>query len=332
MKLMKSKRVGFLGYDGVQALDLVGPLEAFMSARSDDSNGGREVLYETVVIGLTNKPFTAETGVVLYPHTTIEKFPFLDTLIIPGGRTLRSGGTSSTISTWIKERANNIRRIASVCTGVYALAPSGLLDGRTVSTHWRFAHDLANRFPALNVDCNALFIKDGKFYTSAGITAGIDLALALIEEDCGRRVALSVARELVVYLKRPGGQEQFSEPLQFQTQTTDSFTELTVWVKGHLNHDLSVEALAKRACLCPRHFSRRFKQAFGVTPAVFVETLRLDEARHRLAEHDVRIKGIGASVGFRSAKAFRRAFERKFGVNPASFRGRFGTRANMADQ
>ena len=326
MKLMKPKRIGFLGYDGVQALDLVGPLEAFMSARPDDSSGGREVLYDTVVIGLTNKPFTAETGVVLHPHTTIEKSPPLDTLIIPGGRSLRKGSTSSTVSAWIKQRASSIRRIASVCTGVYALAPTGLLDGRTVSTHWRFAHDLANRFPALNVDSNALFIKAGKFYTSAGITAGIDLALALIEEDYGRRVALSVARELVVYLKRPGGQEQFSEALQFQAQTTDSFRELAVWVRGHLNRDLSVEALAKRACLCPRHFSRRFKQAFSVTPAVFVETLRFDEARRRLAEHEVPIEGVGASLGFRSAKAFRRAFQRRFGVNPTSFRRRFGAR------
>ena len=331
MKLMKPKRIGFLGYDGVQALDLVGPLEAFMSARAEHSNGDGEVMYETVVIGLTNKAFSAETGVVLNPHTAIEKAPPLDTLIIPGGRSLRSGSTSSAISSWVKQHANRIRRIASVCTGVYALALSGLLDGRTVSTHWRFARDLANRFPALNVDSNALFIKDGKFYTSAGITAGIDLALALIEEDCGRRVAVSVARELVVYLKRPGGQEQFSEPLQFQTQATDSFADLALWARAHLNRDLSVEALAKRACLCPRHFSRRFKQTFGVTPVAYVETLRLNEARRRLAEHNMTVEGVGASVGFKSGKAFRKAFERRFGVNPSSYRRRFGARANDTD-
>src|SRR5262249_37070718 len=276
-------------------------------------------------------PFTAETGVVLYPHTTIEKSPPLDTLIIPGGRSLRNGSTSSTVAAWIKQRASSIRRIASVCTGGYALAPPRLLDGRTVGTHWRFAHDLANRFPALNVDSNALFIKDGKFYTSAGITAGIDLALALIEEDCGRRVAVSVARELVVYLKRPGGQEQFSEPLQFQTQATDSFADLALWARAHLNRDLSVEALAKRACLCPRHFSRRFKQTFGVTPVAYVETLRLNEARRRLAEHNMTVEGVGASVGFKSGKAFRKAFERSFGVNPSSYRRRFGARANDTD-
>ncbi len=322
---MNPKRIGFIGYDGVQALDLVGPLEAFMSALigAENSDAPRQHCYETLVIGLTDKPFTSETGVVFQPHKTLRNAPPLDTLIIPGGRTLRGGETSSVIASWVKRRAGRIRRIASVCTGVYALAPTGLLDGCRVTTHWRFARDLAVRFPALKVDQNSLFIKDGKFYTSAGITAGIDLSLALIEEDYGPRVALSVARELVVYLKRPGGQEQFSEPLQFQLRSVGRFADLAAWMRGHLSQDLSVEALAERACLCPRHFSRRFKDAFGATPAAFVEALRLDEARCRLADHENTVERVGASVGFKSAKAFRRAFERRFGINPSSYRSRF---------
>jgi transcriptional regulator GlxA family with amidase domain len=317
--------IGFLGYDGMQGLDLVGPLEAFMTAMTGDGNGSRtqQRCYETLVIGLTGEPFTSETGVVFNPHTTLADAPPLDTLVIPGGRSLRKGETSTIISAWVGRNADRIRRIASVCTGVYALAPTGLLGGRRVTTHWRFARDLKQRFPDLRVDPNALFLKDGKFYTSAGITAGIDLSLALIEEDYGPRIALSVARELVVYLKRPGGQEQYSEPLQFQVQSTDAFADLAAWMRGHLGQDLSVESLAQRACLSPRHFSRRFKEVFGATPATFVEALRLDEARSRLADHRNAIKSVSASVGFKSGRAFGRAFERRFGVSPGSYRSRF---------
>lgn len=331
---MNPKRVGFLGYDGLQALDLVGPLEAFMAAVDEEGNGNDSVRpqgrYEVLVIGLTDQPFTAETGIVFHPHKTIENAPVLDTLIIPGGRSLRNGETGGIIAQWLKKRASNIRRIASVCTGVYAVAPTGLLDGRRVTTHWRFARDLAQRYPRLRVDANALYIKDDKFYTSAGITAGIDLSLALIEDDYGSQVALSVARELVVYLKRPGGQEQYSEPLQFQIQATDHFADVITWARTHLQQNLSVEALAGMAHLCPRHFSRRFKEVFGMTPGIFVETLRLDEARRRLGESKNTIEAVGASVGFRSAKAFRRSFEKTFGVSPSTYRSRFSTQTPKA--
>jgi transcriptional regulator GlxA family with amidase domain len=275
------------------------------------------------VIGLSYRPFTSETGIVIHPQANLKNAPSLDTLIVPGGRSLREGETSRIIADWLKPRASSIRRIASVCTGVYALAPTGLLDGRKVTTHWRFAGDLAQRFPNLQVEHDALFLKDGKFYTSAGITAGIDLALALIEEDCGPGIALSVARELVVYLKRPGGQNQFSEPLQFQVQSSDAFADLAAWIPGHLRQQLSIETLAERVNLCPRHFSRRFKEVFSVTPASFVERLRLDEARRRLGMRNNSIEMVAASVGFNSAKAFRRSFERRFGVNPTTYRRRF---------
>ncbi|HEY2124295.1 MAG TPA: helix-turn-helix domain-containing protein, partial [Chthoniobacterales bacterium] len=221
----------------------------------------------------------------------------------------RLGPMGAVIAKWVASRAPRIRRIASVCTGIYALAPSGLLDGRKVTTHWRFAQDLARRFPKLRVDPDALFLKDGPFYTAGGITASVDLALALIEEDHGPRVALSVARELVIYLKRAGGQKQYSEPLEFQINSTDRFADLTSWMLGHLRSDLSLEALARRAALSPRHFHRRFKQAFGGTPAVFVENLRLDEARRRLTERTQTIERVADSVGFHSDDAFRCAFQ-----------------------
>jgi transcriptional regulator GlxA family with amidase domain len=320
---MNPKRIGFLGFDGITALDLVGPAEAFAAAVIDGGKAGLRRCYEVMTLGLTSKPFVAESGVIFKAHKTLETAPVLDTLVIPGGSGLRKTETNAKASAWLKSRAGRIRRVAAVCTGIYGLAPTGLLDGRHVTTHWRFARDVAQRFPKLKVDPNALFLKDGCFYTSAGITAGIDLSLALIEEDYGPSVALAVARELVVYLKRSGGQEQYSEPLQFQTESTDRFADLAAWMLGHLDQDLSVEALAERTRLCPRHFSRRFKHAFDSTPAAFIENLRLDHARRRLASSDINIESVSSSVGFHSADAFRRAFERRFDVTPSSYRSRF---------
>ena len=315
---MKRMKIGVFGYEGVTALDVVGPTEAFASARVDD-----ESAYEVVLIGVTRKPFTAESGIVFKPHRGLDAKVELDTLIIPGGCGLRNPRINARLVSWVRTNAPQIRRIASVCTGIYGLAATGLLDGRRATTHWRFARDVEEKFPAVRLESNALFLKDGPFYTSAGVTAGIDLALALIEEDLGAPAALAVARELVVYLKRPGGQEQFSEPLQFQIESTDKLAELASWMRSHLRNDLSVEALAERACLCPRQFTRRFTRVFQRTPAAFVEDLRLAEAQKRLSMRAVTIEGVAASVGFRSADAFRRAFERRFGISPTSYRRQF---------
>jgi len=216
-----------------------------------------------------------------------------------------------------------MRRIVSVCTGVYGVAPTGLLNGRKVTTHWKHAADLAERYPELKIDGNLLYVRDGKFYTSAGITAGMDLSLALIEEDFGAQVALSVARELVMYMKRPGGQEQYSEPLKFQVASTSRFADLAAWMVGHLDTDLSVETLAERINLCPRQFTRRFKDEFKSTPAAFVQRLRLDEARVRLAASDRTVENIADSVGFRDPDSFRRAFVQQFGLAPTQYRRRF---------
>jgi transcriptional regulator GlxA family with amidase domain len=318
-------KVGVLGYEGVTALDVVGPAEAFASARVED-DGELRPAYEVVIFSVSAKPFTAESGIVFKPRHGLDAKVELDTLIIPGGCGLRNPRINAKVVAWTRANAPRIRRVASVCTGIYGLAATGLLDGRRVTTHWRFARDVAEKFPALTLDANALFLKDGPFYTSAGVTAGIDLALALIEEDLGAPAALAVARELVVYLKRPGGQEQFSEPLQFQIESTDKLAELAAWMRGHLRHDLSVEALAERACLCPRQFTRRFTRVFQRTPAAFVEDLRLAEAQTRLSTRAATIEGVAASVGFRSADAFRRAFERRFGITPTNYRRQFSRR------
>jgi len=316
--------VGILGYDGVTALDLVGPADAFsianeISCRAD----GEAAPYRITVLGLDGLRFVAESGLRFEAHAALEASLALDTLIVPGGSGLREETAQARVGTWLRGHARNSRRIACVCTGIYGVAPSGLLDGRRVTTHWRFARDLAQRFPTLVVDEDALYVRDGPYYTSAGITAGIDLALALIEEDLGPRAALAVARELVVYLKRPGGQTQYSEPLRMQTLASNRFADLVAWIVRHLDQDLGVESLAAKANLSARQFSRRFVEAFGCTPARYVERLRLGEARRMLSHDGVSIQRAAAAVGFSSTDVFRRAFERRFGLSPGEYRLRF---------
>jgi transcriptional regulator GlxA family with amidase domain len=318
----RPKRVGFIIYEGITALDVAGPMEAFASAKVPQS---KSRCYELTTIGVTNRAVVSESGLVLKPQVSMAECPKLDTLIIPGGRGLRASTTNRLVAEWIRRRAKSVRRIASVCTGIYGLAPTGLLDGKAVTTHWRFAEDVAARFPALKVKPNALFLSAGAMHTSAGITAGIDLCLALIEQDYGRAAALAVARELVMFVKRSGGQEQYSEPLQFQVESTDVLAEVAAYIYSHLDRDLSVEALAGVACLSYRQFSRRFKAIFNASPAAYVEATRLDEARTRLSETDCNIGKLAESIGFASDDAFRRAFERKFGVTPSGYRSRFGS-------
>jgi transcriptional regulator GlxA family with amidase domain len=324
---MTPKRIGFIGFEGIVAIDLAGPAEAFTCAQIRERESGPKRCYEVVIIGLSNRPFVAESGLVFKPQKSFKNAPPLDTLIVPGGSGLRKPQIGKPVAAFVKARAKSTRRIVSICTGIYGLAETGLLAGRRVTTHWRHAQNVARRFPNLQVDDNAIFLKDGSFYTSAGATAGIDLSLSLIEEDYGSRVAMEVARELVVYLKRSGGQQQYSEPLQFQTQSVSRLSDLATWIINHMNEELSLEVLAAKACLCPRHFHRRFKAEFGRTPADFVERLRLDEARHRLLAGDNSIENVGLSVGFKSAEAFRRAFERRLELNPSDYRRRFSTSA-----
>lgn len=323
---MKPKRVAILGFPGAMALDIVGPFDAFSVAAILGENGELRPRYQVSIIGLKNAEFVAESGVVFKPHKVLQDAGAIDTLIVPGGVGLRTPAIQSAVASWISNNAMRIRRIASVCTGTYGVAPTGLLDGLQVTTHWRFADDLARKFPRIRVDARALYYKQGKMYTCAGITAGIDLALALIEEDHGPGVALAVARELVVYLKRPGGQEQYSEPLRFQTRASDRFADLAAWIQDHLREDLSVERLAQRVHLSPRQFSRNFKDTFGSAPAAFIAELRLNEARNRLALPREPVESVADSVGFKSADAFRRAFQRRFGLAPSSYKMRFSSR------
>jgi transcriptional regulator GlxA family with amidase domain len=320
-----SRLIGVVGYPDVVALDMVGAFDAFAIAA--DTIGGSTSAYRCILLSPTAEPFSAASGLRFTPDFSLDCAPTgIDTVIVAGGGGIRKPATSAPIAAWLTRRAPRLRRIASVCIGIYGVAPTGLLNGRRVATHWRFAMDVAQRFPALMVDSEAIYVEDGPFWTSAGITAGIDLALALIEADHGSEVALQVAREMVVYLKRDGGQTQFSAPLRFQVAARDQLGDVVAWMAAHLQEHVTVEALAERMGGSPRNLTRRFVNSFGLPPGRVIEILRLDEARRRLLTTRGSIEGVAKSVGFHSADVFRRAFERRFRVTPRDYRNRFDSR------
>ena len=320
---MNSKTVGLIVDEEVAATDLMGAAEVFSRAkiRTSDQPGTRDFFcYRTMTIGANAGPCATECGIVIRPDIEMEQAPSLDTLIVCGG----SGGPGERLSRslikWLKQRAPSTRRIAALGRGIYALAATGLLDGRHAAIHWRFAKDVASRFPKLRVDPNKLFIKDSSFYTCAGGTSAVDLALALVEEDFGRHVALALARELVVHVKRSGEHQQYSEALKFQTQSSDRFADLPAWIFSHLSDDLSIDVLAERAAMSRRNFTRLFHEAFGKTPAQFVAEARIAEAQQRLLTPRNSIESIASSLGFRSADVFSVAFERYTGIRPRIYR------------
>lgn len=317
------KRVGVVGYDGVAEISLIGPLQAFASAFVQDADDLPQACYEVTTIGVTGEPFVAESGLIFQTRYSLENAPDLDTIIIPGGQGLRrDAALGRQIAAWVKTRAAQTRRVVSICTGIYGIAPSGLLDDRRVTTHWRYARDASRRFPALQLEENALFLQDGKFYTSAGGTAGIDLSLALVAQDFGGDVALALARDLLVYLRRDGGQEQYSEPLPLQSGTMEGIGELAHWIDRHLHEDLRLDKLARRVSLTKLHFIRQFKATFGVTPGVFIKNRRLNEARRRLLQGENTAQ-VAVSVGFRSTLYFSQEFKWRFGAAPEEYQSRF---------
>jgi transcriptional regulator GlxA family with amidase domain len=246
-----------------------------------------------------------------------------DTVIIAGGGSEMPSAKRSEIAAWVREAEPSTRRLASVCAGAFALAETGLLRGKRATTHWRRAEELKRRFPEIEVDADPIFIREGKISTSAGGISGFDLALSFVEEDLGEEVARDVARNLVVYLRRPGGQSQFSAPLEREARCKGEIRELQIWTMEHLDLDLRVERLADRAAMSPRNFARVFRDEVGVPPARYVEELRVEAARRRLEGSDETVEGIAAACGFGTAASLRRAFRRTLGVSPQDYRERF---------
>lgn len=322
----RTRRIGFLAFDGLTALDLVGPAEVFAlaSALSPATRGSRR-LYEVVVIGLDAAPARAHSGVLLTPQATLTNPPPLDTIFIPGGRGLREPGTLAIVANWLRKRRRSFRRIVSVCTGAWALAEAGMLDGGSATTHWNHSSELARCYPSVRVEADAIYVREGNIYTSAGITAGVDLALALVREDHGAPLALAVARHLVVNLVRAGGQRQFSRRDVFPEGNDPVLADLTRWMHDHLGEDLSNTRLAERCHMSTRQLTRRFIAAYRMPPATYVEQLRTDEACQLLLAGDASMEQIARAVGYRGADVFRRAFERQMGIPPLRYRTQFAT-------
>jgi transcriptional regulator GlxA family with amidase domain len=316
--------IDVLAYPAVQLLDVTGPVQVFASANDLIAGAGGARPYELRVVAQSGKGVTASAGVTLAAGPLSKPDEPLDTLLAAGGEGVEAAIENSVLVDWVRERATQARRVASVCTGAFMLAAAGVLDGRRAATHWNYCARLAQRFPAVRVESDPIFVCDGSVWTSAGVTAGIDLALALVEEDLGRSMALAVARHLVVFLKRPGGQAQFSAALALQAGD-EEFGALHDWINKHLAGDLSLSVLADQAGMSERSFSRHYAEATGQTPARAIERLRVEAARHLLSESRLPIKRIAQRCGFGSEETMRRSFHRLLDIAPQDYRARFGS-------
>ena len=312
------RRVVIVVFPEVQTLDVTGPAEVFRAATLLRPPG-----YEVIVAAVESSPLATST-VSFVPDARLDEIDGpLDTLLVAGGEGTRRAVGDEWLVDWVAEAATRSRRVASVCTGAFLLAKAGLLDGRRATTHWAYCAQLARRYPAVTVEPDPIFVRDGNVVTSAGVTAGMDLALALVEEDLGRDVALEAARELVVFLQRPGGQAQFSAQLAAQVADRAPLRELQAWIPDHLDEDLTVPALARRACMSDRNFARAFRRETGMTPAAYVENARVERARIALESGDLPVEGIARLAGFGTVETMRRAFRRRVGVSPMDYRTRF---------
>ncbi len=325
--------VAILSYGGAQTLDIVGPMEVFAEASMFSGFAGidPERHYRVRCVAPENHDPVMSNGLRVGADNVADIKPCFDTFIIPGGEETAMGelARNPDFMSWLHMAVSDSDRVVSVCTGAFILASLGVLDGRTVCTHWGACERLQEFAPAVHVDAESLFRKDGKFYTSAGVTSGIDLALALVEEDLGSGIAGSIARNLVLYLRRPGGQSQFRQPLKDQHRAGTRMREAIDYIRSHLHSPLPVEEIADAIAMSPRSFARLFKQELGVSPAAFVREQRLTLASSLLSDGDSNIKQIARATGFSTAAVLANAFKRRFGLSPDEYRARF--RTTLAD-
>jgi len=321
------RRVLLVAAPGTEILDLVGPYQVF--ARAAELLAQRRprtsALYRVEVINSSPQPMlTTNCGLRVAAHQSFRRVRGeIDTLLVAGGAAIEADQTGRDLVRWVEQISPQVRRIGSVCTGALLLARAGLLDGRRATTHWKWCDLLAREFPQIEVVPDPIFIRDGNVYTSAGVTAGMDLALALVEEDHGSPLALQVARELVLYLRRPGGQSQFSAALSLQLGDRRPLPDLAAWILDNLGKPLSVQTLASRVAMSPRNFARTFVREMNVTPAKYVQRMRVEVARRRLEETRYSLKRIAAECGFVNAQSMHAAFRRELKVSPGEYRERF---------
>jgi transcriptional regulator GlxA family with amidase domain len=322
------RKIVIYTYEGGMMLDVVGPADVFATAAQFVAYSERATApYSIEVVANEAGPITMSNGVQIVAAKSFRdvKGP-IDTLLFAGGseKGLREAEKDPALQPWIKRKSDTVKRLGSVCSGAFFLARVGLLDGHRATTHWVACEQLAADHPKIQVVDDAIYVKSGDTYTSAGVSAGIDLALAMVEEDLGREVAMQVARHLVLFLRRPGGQSQFSAQLAAQSAKTEKFNALLTHIAEHPEDDLSVSALAEQVAMSPRNFARLFRQQVGETPAKYVERARLDAARRRLEEDDDKIEAVAAATGFGTAETLRRTMKRHMATTPEAYRASFG--------
>jgi transcriptional regulator GlxA family with amidase domain len=320
-------RVALVTTPDAQPLDIAGPHEIFSLAKKKLRELGNERAhgYEVEVFNIgRGRVITGESGLSFLAKGSYQSLREpIDTLLIAGGMEPWDPSGKGAVLDWVRRWAPRVRRIGSICTGAFVLAAAGLLDGRRATTHWYFCHQLAREYPAVRVDSEPIFVRDGNLLTSAGVTAGMDMSLALVEEDFGSEVALRIARAYVMFLRRPGGQSQFSTPLSFTASSESPLNKLQVWILEHLQEILPVERLASRVNMSARNFARVFAREFGMSPGEYLVRVRVEAARKRLEESNQGVDRIAAEIGFGSSESMRRAFIRTLGVNPNDYRARF---------
>jgi transcriptional regulator GlxA family with amidase domain len=317
-----SRIVEILAFPSVQLLDVAGPLQVFATANEQTCGADTAAPYAPIVTAPVAGAVPSSAGLAILAQDLARADEPADTLIVAGGPGVHAAAANAALLAWLAVHARAARRVCSVCTGAFLLAAAGLLDGRRAVTHWRWCAEFARRFPAVHVEADPIFVRDGPIWSSAGVTAGIDLALALLEEDLGRSAALAVARHLVMFLKRPGGQAQFSAALAAQ-HAEDRFARLHEWMRTHIDRELSVAVLAAEAGMSERSFLRHYRHATGGTPARTVERLRVEAARRLLSDTRLPLKRIAVRCGFGSQETMRRSFLRLLRTNPQVYRERF---------
>ncbi|WP_321332139.1 DJ-1/PfpI family protein [uncultured Bacteroides sp.] len=308
-------------------LDVAGPLDVFTKAieNYNSINDNIDFVYKTHVVSTTaNKLVSMSSGISIMSDGFYKLIDYnIDTLIIAGLPKIQDYKMENDLLKWIKEQSKIVRRICSVCSGAFILAEADVLSGKNATTHWKYCGTLSNMYPAVKVDINPIFIKDGNVYTSAGVTAGMDLALALVEEDLGKSFAIEIAKDMVLFLKRPGNQSQYSTMLKYQNIDYKPIEKIKDWISDHLTEELTVERLAKESLMSPRNFARIFVRELKITPAKYIERLRIETACRFLEETQLNIEEIAAICGLKSSENMRRLFFKSLEINPSLYRSNF---------